>query len=114
MFGSLTNGNDLCILGAAAANANGVGPPSGIGTANHRRLALRRRRAPGAVPGNAEATVHWTAPANKAPRINGYVVTPYVDGVAQTATVFNSAATTETVLGLANGTGYRFRVAAKN
>jgi predicted RNA-binding protein with TRAM domain len=42
------------------------------------------------------------------------VITPYVGGVAQTASVFNSAATTETVLGLANGTSYTFTVAAKN
>jgi titin len=42
------------------------------------------------------------------------MITTYVGGVAQTSTVFNSAATTETVLGLANGTSYTFTVAATN
>jgi hypothetical protein len=57
----------------------------------------------------------WTAPksAGSAP-INGYVVTPYKAGVAQTATTFNSTATTEVVTGLKNGTTYTFKIAAKN
>ena len=68
-----------------------------------------------ATAGNAQATVSWAAPgSNGGAAINGYVVTPYVNGVAQTATTFNSTATTQTVTGLTNGTAYTFRVAARN
>jgi hypothetical protein len=42
------------------------------------------------------------------------VVTPYVGTTAQTATTFNSTATSQTVTGLTNGTTYTFKVAAKN
>ena len=65
--------------------------------------------------GNDSVTVTWTAPAsNGGEPITGYVVTPYIGGTAQTATTFNSTATTETVTGLTNGTSYTFKVAAIN
>ncbi|MCU1452833.1 MAG: fibronectin type protein [Acidimicrobiales bacterium] len=68
-----------------------------------------------ARPGNAAATVSWTAPSfNGGSAITGYVVTPYVSGVAQSPHPFNSTATTETIAGLSNGTSYQFRVAAVN
>jgi hypothetical protein len=68
-----------------------------------------------ATPGNAKARVVWTAPAsNGGSPITGYVVTPYIGGVAQTPVTFSSAATVQTVTGLTNGTAYRFRVAAIN
>ena len=40
-------------------------------------------------------------------------MTPLVGGVAQAPRVFNSAATTETVTGLTNGTTFTFKVAAR-
>ena len=68
-----------------------------------------------AAPGNAAATVSWTAPASDGcSPITGYVVTPYVGYFPLSPTTFNSTATTQTVTGLSNGTTYRFRVRAIN
>ncbi len=68
---------------------------------------------PAVVALNASALVLWTAPTNTGPPITGYVVTPYIGTVAQTAVTFASTATSETVPALVNGTAYTFRVAAK-
>ena len=46
--------------------------------------------------------------------ITGYVVTPYISGVAQTPQTFNSTATAQNVTGLTNGTTYTFKVSAIN
>src|SRR6185369_1910757 len=43
-----------------------------------------------AVPGNASASVHWTASSANGSPITGYVVTPYVGSVAGTPRVFNT------------------------
>jgi invasion protein IalB len=68
-----------------------------------------------ATAGASSAGVTWSAPGNDGGSpITGYKVTPYVNGVARTPTVFNSAATTQTVTGLVNGTTYTFRVQATN
>jgi Fibronectin type III domain len=68
-----------------------------------------------ATAGIGQATVRWTAPtATNGSPVSGYVVTPYLNGVAQTATTFNSTATQETITGLTSGQTYSFKVAAKN
>ena len=96
----------------AAFNVNGSGPPSAPG-------GTTTIGAPGiptavtAAPGNGQAVVKWTAPASNGLAITGYTVTPLVGGVAQAPRVFNSAATTETVTGLTNGTTFTFKVAAR-
>ena len=63
--------------------------------------------------GNAKVTLSWTAPSSGSP-ITGYEITPYVSGVAQTAVLTGSTATSHTVEGLTNGTAYTFTVAAIN
>jgi hypothetical protein len=59
--------------------------------------------------------VHWIAPsADNGAAISGYVITPFVGGLAQTPRTFLSTATTQTVTGLTSGTSFVFRVAATN
>jgi hypothetical protein len=73
--------------------------------------------APTSVQGaarNQSVAVTWTAPADGGSPITGYQVTPYVNGVARTPVLTNSAATSFTVTGLTNGTAYTFTVAAIN
>ena len=66
-----------------------------------------------AVARDGGAVVSWTPPEDTGTHpISGYVVTPFVGGVAQAATSFSSTATSQLVAGLTNGTGYTFTVAA--
>ena len=69
-----------------------------------------------ATAGNQSATVSWSAPANGGSPITSYTVTPYLAGVAQTATQVPGSppATTVKVTGLTNGSAYTFTVAATN
>lgn len=70
-------------------------------------------RNPVAVPVNAGAFVSWSAPSiNPNFPITGYVVTPYLSGVAQAPRVFASPATRVLVTALTNGAGYTFGVVA--
>jgi hypothetical protein len=67
-----------------------------------------------AVPGNGQATVSWSAPGSDGGSpITGYDVTRYAAGLAPVTTSID-AVTQATILGLANGTTYTFRVAATN
>jgi hypothetical protein len=68
--------------------------------------------APGSVsaqPGNGQATVTWSPPAPNGSPIARYTVTASPGGAAATVT-----GTTTTLLGLTNGTAYRFTVTATN
>jgi hypothetical protein len=65
------------------------------------------------LPGLGSASVSWSAPGNDGgSAITGYVVIPYVNGVAQAPQA--STATTKLVTGLLTGTTYTFKVQAQN
>ncbi len=70
--------------------------------------------APTAKAGLTSAVLTWAAPANNGSPITRYVITPYRDGVVQTAVEVDPAATTRTLNGLTAGSSYTFRVAAVN
>ncbi len=66
-------------------------------------------------PGDGKATITWQAPVDDGgSSITGYVVTPSINGVPQAAHIYNTAALTEVIAGLANGMSYTFTVSAVN
>jgi hypothetical protein len=110
----LTNGATYTFR-VAAVNAVGTGPQSSPSNAVQPATVPDPPTIGIASGGHSQATVSWTAPAfDGGSPITGYVVTPYVAGVAQPAQVFNSTLTTQVVTGLTNGTTYKFKVAAFN
>ena len=74
--------------------------------------------APGGVSGarrDSAVDLTWTAPtSNGGSAISGYRIVPYINGVAQTATVTDYPVTSATISGLVNGTAYTFTVSAIN
>jgi hypothetical protein len=70
---------------------------------------------PKATAGTGSATVTWIAPAtdNGSP-ITGYVITPFVNGVAEPPKTYTSTALSEVVTGLQKGKSYAFEIAAAN
>ena len=70
--------------------------------------------APTATAGVASATVTWVAPASNGSPITGYILTPYLNGVAQAPQAFDASTTTRTLTGLTVGGSYTFTVAAVN
>lgn len=69
---------------------------------------------PSSAPGNASATVSW-GPAQSTPAgcIAGYVVTDFLNGVAQTQTLIPGPGTTTVISGLTNGQAYTFTIVAE-
>ncbi len=111
----LTNGTAYTFT-VAATNAIGTGAASAASNS----VTPEAPTVPGAptigvaAPGNASATVNWTAPASDGgSAITGYVITPFIAGVAQTPVDVGDV-TTDDVTGLTNGTAYTFTVAATN
>ncbi len=113
----LTNGTTYTFT-VAATNAAGTGPDSSPSAALTPSAGPTVPGAPSAVagaPGNRSVSLSWNAPASDGgSAITGYVVTPYVGGVAQAAQPTGSTSTSYTVNNLTNGTAYTFAVAAQN
>ena len=108
----LTNGTTYGFR-VAARYATGTGPASDLS-------ATATPGVPGlpgfqrAVPSSTKATVAWWAPSGNGSPITGYVITPVVAGVAQTPRSFASAAASQVITGLTNGTTYTFTIVAVN
>ncbi len=109
----LTNGKSYT-FSVRAINAMGTGPASAQSNSVTPRGPANAAAGISAKPGNAMAVVTWTAPSNGGSPITSYTITAYAAGVAQTPVAFSSAATTETMSGLVNGTSYTFSVKATN
>jgi hypothetical protein len=113
----LTDGTTYTFT-VTATNAVGTGPAS----APSNQVTPAAPTAPDApagvtaTAGNQSATVSWSAPSNGGSPITSYTVTPYLAGVAQTATQVSGSppATTSIVPGLTNGSAYTFTVTATN
>jgi hypothetical protein len=98
----------------AATNGVGAGAQSSVSNAVTPRTTPDAPTSVAATAGAGQATVSWSAPAfDGGSPITGYDVTRYVAGTAQ-GTTSVGAVTQATVTGLASGTAYTFKVAAKN
>lgn len=107
----LTNGTRYYVR-VIAVNAVGKSPASA-------KVSTKPRTVPSkpAVSGTAAAgkvTIRWTAPSSNGAAITGYVVQRYSGGTWRTVATVGASARSRTITGLANGTSYRFRVAATN
>jgi hypothetical protein len=115
----LANGTSYT-FDVAAVNAVGTGPFSAVSTPVVPKAPATVPGGPTigtTVPGSTTARVAWTAPASDGGSpITGYVVRGYVAAATTPTLTANVAAglTSTVVTGLANGTGYRFDVAAVN
>jgi hypothetical protein len=111
----LTNGTAYTFR-VAATNAVGSGPDS----APSNSVTPSAGTVPGApsgvsaTPGDASASVTWTAPASGSSAITSYTVTPYSGTTAGTPVTVSGTppVTAATVTGLTNGTAYTFTVSA--
>ena len=93
-----------------AVNTNGTGPVSAASAPVTPATVPDAPTIGTATPGNARATITWTAPLNNGgSAVTGYVITP---STGSPVTVGNVS--TYTVTGLTNGTAYTFTVAAIN
>jgi hypothetical protein len=105
----LTNGTAYT-FSVLAVNAVGSGPGSAASNAVVPVAVPGPPQNVRAVPGNGAVTVSWTAPvSNGSSPITGYTLTP-----ASGPAVNLGVTTSTTATGLANGTTYRFTVAAIN
>ncbi len=96
----------------AATNSIGTGAASSASSPVTPAAAVTAPGAPtavGAVPGDGQATVSWTAPSNGGSPITSYTVTSSPGTIVMT-----SSTTSALVTGLTDGTAYTFTVTATN
>jgi titin len=112
--GSLPSGDPHWVQ-VAAVNAVGDGPLAYAGRVVPLGAAPDAPGSASATPGSGSALVSWTAvPYDGGSPVVGYVVTPYLDGLARPALTFLATDRTQTVAGLTDGETYEFTVAAIN
>ncbi|MEJ5255823.1 MAG: fibronectin type III domain-containing protein [Acidimicrobiales bacterium] len=109
----LSNGQ-LYKFQVAAISDAGTGPDSVMSTPVVAGAPARPAVWSQRISGDGQVTISGPAPADNGSPITGYVVIPYIGGVAQAPQTFSGSSTTLTVTGLTNGTAYTFRVAAVN
>ena len=103
----LTNGSSYSFT-VAATNANGTGAASASSNSVTPSAVPDAPTGVTAAPGDASATVSWTAPSDEGSPITGYTVS---DGAGDTCT---TAGTGCIVTGLTDGSSYSFTVTATN
>jgi HD-GYP domain-containing protein (c-di-GMP phosphodiesterase class II)/predicted phage tail protein len=112
--GGLANGSAYTFT-VVAINSAGDSPASSPSAAVTPATIPAAPTGVSGLSGDTQVTLSWTAPSSDGGSpVTGYQVIPSIGGVAQTPTNFPSAATTESVGGLTNGTSYTFTVVAIN
>jgi beta-glucanase (GH16 family) len=112
-IGGLTN-NTGYQFSVVAANADGLSPASIWSNYVTPAAVPNTPTAGSETGGDGQATVWWKVPAGTWDPISRYLITPYIDGKAQTPRVVNSTVNAQTVAGLVDGTTYQFTVTAVN
>jgi hypothetical protein len=112
-----TSPNGVYIYGAASAFPSNTFNQTNYGVDVMFALTLPGQvtNASAVTAGKSSATVSWTAPATGG-QPSSYIVTPRINGVAQTPTTVTGSPlpTSATIGGLTTGTTYTFTVAAAN
>ena len=110
----LSNGTAYTFT-VSAINAEGTGPASAPSAAATPATTADAPSGVTGVAGITQVTLSWSAPASDGGSpVTGYIVTPFLLGIAQSPVTFSSPATSETVTGLLIGSLYTFTVTAVN
>jgi beta-glucanase (GH16 family) len=108
----LANGSGVQFT-VVAANASGDSPASGWSNYVTPSTVPSAPTNVTATPAQGQINLNWTAAAGNGAAVTGYVVTPYVGGVAQTSKTFNTA-TSQVIYSLSSAQTYSFTVTAFN